>query len=100
MDTWTVTRASRRRLLSRIPPATRGSGPSFRPRGGMRLGGGAAALLLAAALSGASPATAAPPTPAANAKRPAAAATSPVVTLITGDKVRLIAQPGGQQAVG
>ncbi|HXM55503.1 MAG TPA: S8 family serine peptidase [Candidatus Dormibacteraeota bacterium] len=76
MDTWTVTRALRRRSLR----------------------GGAAALLLTAALSGTGPASAA--APAAPKGRPATAGSSPVVTLITGDQVRLIEQPGGQLAVG
>jgi subtilisin family serine protease len=61
---------------------------------------GAAGLLLAAALGGGtSPATASSPAGSRPAAAPAAAKAQ-VVTLITGDTVRLIGQPGGQPAVG
>jgi subtilisin family serine protease len=60
------------------------------------LSAGAAVLLLAAALGGSSPAVASSPA----ASRPATAASASVVTLITGDRVRLVPEPAGQVAVG
>src|SRR2546430_6791374 len=60
------------------------------------VGGGAAAVLRAAGRSGAAPAAAA----SRRAARRATAAKSPAITLITGDRVRLVTQPDGKLAVG